>query len=261
VVVVPGESYDDRAAAFMAELRRKADDQLPADQARELVADIDEHLASLARAESPNPDEIFQRLGTPDDLVREALGVNEPTRRRVSRTARIRNAQTVAPELLALTLLYLACFGGERQVGFPDLQYDLLGLMWSGLLALVSPVLLIAGGWLLCLSRRLTSVAKTVGIGTALVFPLALSQVTPHLSGWNETCSSGDSVDGSGKLTSSYSYCLNGPNWVTHTVEWVWTLVPLVIMLVLGAVTVRRQNRIRRGFQTTPLWLLATDYS
>jgi hypothetical protein len=155
-----------------------------------------------------NPDEIFRRLGTPDDLVREALGASEPPRQRPSRTARIRNARTVAPELLALTLLYLTCFGGVHQVGFPDLQYESVGLVWSGVLALAAPILLIVGGGILCLSRRLGWVAKTVGIATAIVFPLSLNQIAPHLTGWNETCTSGDE-EINGKITNSYSYCLN----------------------------------------------------
>lgn len=250
MIRVPSDSYDERAAAFITELRRTADDRLPADQARELVADIGEHLSSAGRGDGTNPDEIFRRLGTPDDLVREALGASEPPRQRASRTARIRNARTVAPELLALTLLYLACFGGVRQVGFPDLQYELVGLVWSGVLALAAPVLLIVGGWLLCLSRRLGWVAKMVGIGTAIVFPLSLTQIAPHLAGWNESCSSGDE-EINGKIISSYSYCLNGPNWVTHTIEWIWNLAPFAILIALGAVTVHRYRRSRPASPAT----------
>jgi hypothetical protein len=164
-----------------------------------------------------------------------ALGVSEPTGRQASRTARVRIAHTVAPELLALTLLYLACFAAERQFGFPGVQQERLGL-----LALASPVLLIVGGWLLCLSRRLTWVTKTVGIGTAIVFPLAL--VTHWLTGWNEICDSG-SQDNGGTIVNSYSRCQNGPNGVTHTVEWIWTLAPLAILIVLVALIGHRYRQ------------------
>jgi hypothetical protein len=83
-----------------------------------------------------------------------------------------------------------------------------------------------------------------VGIATAIVFPVSLMQIAPHLSGWNEQCSS-SSEEADGKLVSSYSYCINGPNWVTHVVEWSWTALPFVIMAAIGVVVVIRDRRAK----------------
>jgi uncharacterized membrane protein len=60
---------------YLARLRAEAD-RLPADQARDLVADIDEHLdAALSRdAGEAEVRNVLERLGTPSELVTEAGG-------------------------------------------------------------------------------------------------------------------------------------------------------------------------------------------
>ena len=242
-VVVAGDTYDERAAAFISELRLKAEADLPADQARELVADIADYLSVAAQTEAQESyDSIFARLGSPEALVREARGPPVERRGRPGRIARIRAARTPEPEIIALALLYLACVGLAFNVTLPDLEYYVGGAPMMGVLALTSPILLIGGAWLLCLSRRLTSIEKVIGTLSPVVTWVVLSLVAPHLAGRNETCSSG-SADVDGKLVNSYSYCLNGPNWVTNLVEWVGQLAPLLVMVTLATVVVRRNRR------------------
>ncbi|MDT5008595.1 MAG: hypothetical protein QOH57_212 [Mycobacterium sp.] len=240
---MPDKQYERRAAAYVEDLRRKANEVLPPDQAHDLVADIAEHLATAGRS-SQAAEETFARLGTPEALVRDADGSGDVTPRRPSRISRLRNARTIAPELVALLLLYLACFGWQRGLGPLSLDLTPAGAFWLGLLLFASPALLIVGGCLLGLSRRLTWVGKAVGIATAIGFPVLLMQIAPHLTGWNEECSSGSEV-ANGKLVSSYSYCINGPNWVTHVVEWIWTALPFVIMAAIGVVVVIRDRRAK----------------
>ena len=57
--------------------------RLPADQARELVADIDEHLlAALPQgASEAEVRNVLERLGTPRELVSEAGGDTQPARK------------------------------------------------------------------------------------------------------------------------------------------------------------------------------------
>jgi hypothetical protein len=177
---------------------------------------------------------------------------------RPGRISRLRNARTiapelVAPELVALLLLYLVCLGWQRDLG-PEPHATLAaGDYWAGLLVIASPVLLVVGGCLLSLSRRLTWVGKAGGIATAIVFPVSLMQIAPHLAGRDEECSSGEDVV-KGKVVSSYSYCINGPNWVTHVVEWTWALLPLVIMVVIGVGVVIRYRRAKSTTESsTPI--------
>lgn len=235
--------YDRRAAAFIADLRRKAHQALPADQADDLVADIAEHLVVAGRS-THAPGDVFGRLGTPEALVRDAVGASEGTPRRRGWITRIRNARTVAPELLALVLLYLACFGAQRGQGPGSWKVTPAGAFLDGLLIFISPVLLVAGGVLLSLSRRITWVPKAVSVVSAIFFPVSLVQIAPHLAGWHEMCDSGSSGIG-GKVISSYSYCTDGPNGTTHLVEWTWVLLPLVIVAAIGMLVVIRDRRAK----------------
>lgn len=254
---MPPKDYERRAAAYVEDLRRKANEVLPPDQAQDLVADIAEHLDAVGRS-SQAPEEIFARLGTPEALVRDAFGSSDVIPRRPGRISRFRNARTIAPELVALLLLYLACFGAQRGFGPPSEGTTPAGAFWDGLLLFASPALLIVGGCLLGFSRRLTWVGKAVGIATAIVFPVSLMQIAPHLSGWNEQCSSG-SEEADGKLVSSYSYCINGPNWVTHVVEWTWTALPFVIMAAIGVVVVIRDRRAKSTTEAPTRIMTNTD--
>jgi hypothetical protein len=240
---MPDKEYERRAAAYVEDLRRKANEVLPPDQAHDLVADIAEHLAT-AGGSSQAPEETFARLGPPEALVRDAFGSTDVMPRRPGPISRLRDARTIAPELVALVLLYLACFGGQRGLGPQPPATTPADAFWAGLLLFASPALLIVGGCLLGLSRRLTWVGKAVGIATAIVFPMSLMQIAPHLTGWNEQCSSG-SEEANGKLVSSYSYCINGPNWVTHVVEWTWAALPFVIMAAIGVVVLIRDRRAK----------------
>jgi hypothetical protein len=181
-----------------------------------------------------------------DEHSAYALGPSQPTERRGVVT-RIRTSQTVAPELFALGLLYLGGIGADLRSAVPDLRFgDQVIWFFAGLLSLLAMALIVVGSFVIWLSPTPKPVEKWIAVASAILFPLALTLIAPSLPGRYESCSSGETGYKS-KIISSYSYCVNGPNWVTHTVEWVWTLVPLAITLVLGTLAVRRTNRSRRA--------------
>ena len=258
-VVVPSTSYGKRASAFMAELTRKAHDQLPPDQARELVADIDEHLATFGRGDDADLDEIFRRLGTPDDLVLEALGARESAQNPDSRTSRIRNARTITPEVVALSLLYLGAAGADYGSVAIYLRFGSTPTLFiAGLLGLLALPMIVAGSVLIWLSSTPKQVEKWVAVTSAILFPLVLAFVAPKLPGRFESCYGGSS-GGPGQPTISYNFCRNGPNWVTHTVEWTWVLLPLALAVALGALEFSDDwpPRSHRRGRFAPLWGVA----
>ena len=174
----------------------------------------------------------------------DALGPGQATERR-GLVTRIRTARSIAPELVALGLLYLGSVGADWGSVVLDVRaHDEIVMFFGGLLGVLSPALIVLGSYVIWLSPTPKPVEKWIAVASAILFPLVLSQISPSLPGRYETCQAGSSSGPNG-LVSSYSYCLNGPNWATHTVEWTWVLVPLVLSLTLGALFLRRKRRQR----------------
>lgn len=188
----------------------------------------------------PEPHGIFPGMhaGAPGSAVARRRGP----------IAGIRNARTVAPELVALAVLGLAGLSALRVVVIPGGEPGRpgFGAYWITLVSVVTPVLFVLGSVLLSLSRRLTWIEKTAGIAGTLPFALSFALFSQHLSGANELCASGGSSFDD-RVTSSWSHCVNGPDWVTYTVDWVWTVVPVAIIVTLAALVVRRSRSGRRS--------------
>ena len=170
------------------------------------------------------------------------LGSGVLTERRGPIT-RIRTARSIAPELVALGLLYLGGLGADWGSIVLDVRAPRDEVFFGGLLGFLAPVLIVLGSVVIWLSPRPKPVEKWIAVASAILFPVVLSQISPSLSGRAESCEGGSSYDSTGKLVLSYNYCRNGPDWVTHTVEWSWVLLPLVLLTTLGALSLRRNHR------------------
>ncbi|MDT4939593.1 MAG: hypothetical protein QOG80_3264 [Pseudonocardiales bacterium] len=178
-----------------------------------------------------------------DEQSVDALWPGQPTERR-GLVTRIRTARSIAPELVALGLLYLGGLGADWGSVVLDVRVqDEIIMFFAGLLGFLAPALIVLGSFVIWLSPRPTPVEKWIAAVSAILFPLVLSQISPSLSGRYESCQAGSGYDPNGKQVTSYSYCSNGPNWVTHTVEWTWVLLPLVLSLTLATLSLRRKRR------------------
>lgn len=178
-----------------------------------------------------------------DDQSVGALAPGQPAERR-GLVSRIRTSRSVAPELVALMLLYLGGLGADSIAaadgsGF----YGPIGVFFAGLLGLLAPALLVLGSWMIWLSQTPKLAEKWIAVASAILFPLVLSLISPSLPGRYESCEASSGYDPNTKAISSFTSCRNGPNWVTHTVHWTWILLPLVVSLTLAALSLRRRRR------------------
>jgi hypothetical protein len=200
--------------------------------------------------------EVLVTSESDDEQSADALGPGQPTERR-GLVTRIRTSRSLAPELVALGLLYFGGLGADWGSVVLDIRfYNEIMMFFGGLLNLLATALIVLGSFVIWLSPTPKPVEKWIAIASAILFPLVLSQISPSLSGREESCQVGSSYDPNGKLISSYNDCINGANWVTHTVEWTSILLPLVISLTLGTLSLRRKRR-RKLTPTTGSRVLA----
>jgi uncharacterized membrane protein len=209
------------ASAYLQELAAWAR-QLPPDDARELVEDIREHLASALRPDSPEADvrSALDRLGAPAEVV-AAAGPPVFVARPAPPTSR-------AAEVSAIVCLVLA---------------ELLFILWP-----VAAMAWIAGIVLVAVSKTWSGRQKAwglVALGSGFPLAIALLGLAAGVPVTSSTCSSTPTVVVDGQAGSQVSQASTCSTTAGHGVSWV-VLAIAVAYLAVQAYTIWRLTRWRR---------------
>lgn len=216
---------------YLARLSAESWRLLPPDQARELVEDVREHLASAITEQSSEAEirDVLDRLGPPAEVV----GSAGPTAPAVS--APVLYPQVVAPRPPS--------FGGVEVGAIATLLIaEVAAIFWP-----LSVPLWIAGLVLLLVSRLWTGGEKALGIaGLVTGFPIVLFTLTYAVAGAvtsAEVCSTSTAPGPNGQEASTTCTHQAGAGSDGPVV---WVLVVMALYALFQLYTIWRLVRARR---------------